>query len=239
MIRVSRSLLLLTLLACSACGAEATPPPQTQAHAKKPKARHDDLHGVRASSEIGGMNEDEVDKTFKGTLGSLEKCLNRGTTRVEFLGGAVSFFIKVNSGGAVEEAYFEHSTLGDRETEKCMLSVVRNKHWPKPVGGEHGLARKSFDFDPPTDVRPPLDWDPDRIKTVLKKLNDKLTDCRDGHSGTFEATAYVSADGSVMAASVTPPNQAGEAAVDCLIDTIRTANFPSPGSYPAKVTFPL
>jgi hypothetical protein len=74
---------------------------------------------------------------------------------------------------------------------------------------------------------------------VLKKLGDKFDDCRRGSSGQFEATAYVSAQGDVIAASVTPPDGSGEAAVDCLVDTLRGASFPSPGSWAAKVTFTL
>jgi hypothetical protein len=49
----------------------------------------------------------------------------------------------------------------------------------------------------------------------------------------------VSTEGSVLAASVTPPNESGEAAVDCLVETLRGASFPSPGSWPAKITFSL
>jgi hypothetical protein len=120
-----------------------------------------------------------------------------------------------------------------------MLSSLKSKTWPKPVGGVHGLARKSFDFDSPNDVRPPMDWDSEHAKTVLKKLGDKLDECRGSASGSFEATAYVSTEGSVLAASVTPPNESGEAAVDCLVETLRGASFPSPGSWPAKITFSL
>jgi hypothetical protein len=190
-------------------------------------------------AEIGGMNEEQTDAVFKKALGGLEKCLNRGSERVEFLGGSVSFFIKVDTSGRVEHAHLEHSTLGDRETEKCMLGTLRSRSWPKPVGGEHGLARKSFDFDAPSDVRPPLEWDAEHIKKTLKKLSDKLEECKSGNSGTFEATTYVSAEGTVLAASVTPPDESGEAAVDCLVQTLQAASFPSPGSWAAKVTFSL
>ena len=57
--------------------------------------------------------------------------------------------------------------------------------------------------------------------------------------GNFEATMYVSTDGSVLAVGVTPPDEGGEDAVDCLVSTLKQATFPSPGSWPAKVTFAL
>jgi hypothetical protein len=230
----------LTLAATPACGGNE-PPPKTEADAPAIKVENggDGLHGIRTSSEIGGLNEDAVDSTFKKSLAALQGCLHDGSERLEFLGGSVSFFLKVDEGGRVEELYLEHSTLGDRDTERCMLGTLRKKRWPKPVGGMHGLARKSFDFDAPGDVRPPVDWSPDEIKTTLKKLSGKIADCRGNASGQFEATAYISAEGSVMSASVTPPNADSEAAVDCLIDAIRGGSFPSPGSWPAKVTFQL
>lgn len=225
--------------ALSACGG-GEPEPKTQADAVEPEhERGERSGGMSASSEIGALDEQRVDNVFKRSLGALEECLHQGAERVEFLGGSVSFFVEVDGDGHAEQAFLEHSTLGDRETERCMLSALKSKHWPKPVGGMHGLARKSFDFDPPNDVRPPLEWDAEQAKPALKKLGGKLDECRGQSSGTFEATAYVSPEGQVIAASVTPPNAEADAAVDCLVEAIRSASFPSPGSWAAKVTFPL
>jgi hypothetical protein len=36
-----------------------------------------------------------------------------------------------------------------------------------------------------------------------------------------------------------PPDEQGEDAVDCIVDVLKQAKFPSPGSWPAKVTFTL
>ncbi len=220
------------------CGGSETPAKHANVQSGRPQ-QQDDLHGVRAMAEIGGLNEEKVEAVFKTSLSGLESCLNRGSQRIEFLAGAVSFFIKVGSDGKVEHAHLERSSLGDRETERCMLDSLRAKRWPKPVGGEHGLARKSFDFDAPADVRPPLEWDEEHVKKALKKLKDKIAECKSGNGGAFEATSYVSTEGSVLAVGVTPPDESGEASVDCLVETLRTASFPSPGSWPAKVTFAL
>ena len=110
--------------------------------------------GQRAIS-VGGLNEEKVDKTFQSALSDFQRCIDDGAKRVEFLGGSVSFLVKIDTHGKVDHAHLEKSTIGDRDTEKCMLDSLRAKRWPKPVGGEHGLARKSFDFDPPNDVRAP------------------------------------------------------------------------------------
>lgn len=218
-----------------ACG-DSAPPPKTADD--EVKTEEEPRGGPSVSSEIGGLNEDKVNKTFESSLSGLERCLQQGASRVEFLGGSVSFFVKIDTSGKVDGAYLEKSTLGDRDTEKCMLGALRSKKWPKPVGGEHGLARKSFDFDPPNDVRAPAEYDQEHLDKGLGKIAGKLSSCKSA-KGKYEATMYVATDGSVLSASVTPPNEDGEGAVDCLVSTLKEASFPSPGSWPAKVTFEL
>jgi len=222
-------------LVCLACS-ESAPAPKTA----DDKPEVEEQHGSRLtmSSEIGGLNEEKVNSAFEKSLSGLERCLQQGSSRVEFLGGSVSFFVKIDTSGKVDGAYLEKSTLGDRDTEKCMLDALRARKWPKPVGGEHGLARKSFDFDPPNDVRAPADYDEEHLNKGLGKISDKLASCK-GSKGSYEATMYVATDGSVLSASVTPPNEDGENSVDCLVSTLKSASFPSPGSWPAKVTFTL
>jgi hypothetical protein len=226
----------LIIAVCQACGgsepAPKAPEPTTESDEKAPSR-------VSMSAEIGGLSEEKVDKTFQSALSDFQRCLDDGAKRVEFLGGSVSFFIKIDERGKVDHAHLEKSTIGDRDTEKCLLDSLKHKRWPKPIGGEHGLARKSFDFDPPNDVRAPTSWDGDRVSEAVAKLSRKLAACKNGDNGTFEATVYVATDGSVLAAGVTPPDEAGESDVDCLVGALKGASLPSPGSWPAKVTFSL
>jgi hypothetical protein len=238
---LARPALLLALAQASlvACGGDEARAPRPKVVEQRPVQETDHLHGVRATSEIGGLNEDAVETTFKSSLGALQRCLNQGSSRVEFLAGSVAFFLKIGGAGRVEHAHLESSTLGDRETERCMLAALRKKTWPKPVGGEVGLARKSFEFDAPNDVRPPTDWAEEEVRSAVQKLNGQLRSCKNGSRRTFQATAYVAADGSVLSASVTPPDEQGEEEVDCLVEVIQQATFPSPGSWPAKVSFSL
>jgi hypothetical protein len=235
-LRVSKLACLTLAFGLSlACG-ESTPSPKT---ADAELETHEERRpSVNVSSEIGGLDESKVNAAFESSLSGLEHCLRQGSSRVEFLGGQVSFFVKIDTAGKVDGAYLEKSTLGDRDTEKCMLGALRSRSWPKPVGGDHGLARKSFDFDPPNDVRPPADYDQEHLNKALDKISEKVASCK-GAKGAYEATIYVATDGSVLAAGVTPPDELGEESVDCLVSTLKGASFPSPGSWPAKVTFPL
>ena len=56
-------------------------------------------------------------------------------------------------------------------------------------------------------------------------------------AGSFIATAYLRPDGRVKSAGVAPPSEAGEAASDCIVETISKLRFRSPGKRAAKVTF--
>ncbi|HMJ15725.1 MAG TPA: AgmX/PglI C-terminal domain-containing protein [Polyangiaceae bacterium] len=229
----------ITGLITAACGGSETPARSADDAADANAGSRGSNEGMSASAEIGALDEAAVDRTFRKTLSGLEGCLHAGARRVEFIGGQVSFYIEVDSSGSLSHARLEESTLGDRETEKCMLGVLRGKRWPKPVGGDIGYARKSFDFDPPNDVRPPTEWESERLSEALEKLGPELEECKQGASGRFKATLYVATDGTPLSVGVTPPDATGEGALDCLADALKNTSYPSPGSWPAKVSFEL
>jgi len=229
----------LPILAFALAGCGGSEPAARHAALKDETPKTESGPGIVASAEIGGMNEEAVDAAFNSSVKGLQRCLDAGSKRVEFLGGSVSFFLKIDATGKVANAYLEHSTLGNRATERCMLDALAAKSWPKPVGGEHGLARKSFTFDPPNDVREPITWDDHDAAAGMKKIAGDVDKCKQGHAGPFEATLYVDTSGKVLSAGATPPDEAGAEAVDCLVGVLESASFPSPGSWPAKVTLAL
>ncbi|HEY5956903.1 MAG TPA: hypothetical protein VIV60_10135, partial [Polyangiaceae bacterium] len=134
----------------------------------------------------------------------------------------------------------EESTLGDRDAEKCMRGVLLGMTWPKPVGGRTAHAHyTAAAFEPPDpEVREPVSVEAEQVKKVQTKLRKKASDCH-GVSSTYQVTAYLDTSGKVITASVTTRDPEGEASIDCLVDLVKTAEFPSPGSYMGKVTFSL
>lgn len=194
---------------------------------------------MSANATIGALDEDQVTRTFRSCLSGFEQCLSAGANRVQYIGGSVDFAIKVDESGHLSDAHLRSSTLGDRETEQCMLGVLRSKTWPKPVGGKSGLAEKSFDFDPPDDGRPATDWTSDRVDKTLKKIASKVRKCKSDVNGDFSATVYVDTDGKALSVGMAPPNAQGESAISCLVGVLKSAKYPSPGSWPAKVSFTL
>lgn len=232
------SLLVAFAVFAGACGGSEAPaksPVKTQDDPGEPRQGG----GPDVSAEIGALDEAKVEKSFAASVKGLTRCLDAGAKRVEFIGGQVAFFVKIDQHGRVAHAHLEKSTLGDRETEKCMLDALKAREWPAPVGGLVGLAKKGFDFDPPNDVRPPTDWDSGKASEALASRGSDIKKCKGDAVGSFAATVYVDTTGKVLAAGVAPPDEQGEAAVDCLIGVIKGTKFPSPGSWPAKVSVDL
>jgi hypothetical protein len=227
------------LLSClGACGgSEPTPKTVDTAETEEEDRRDGPIPSV--SGEVGALDQGKVDKAFETSVKELSRCLESGAKRVEFLGGAVAFYVKIDQRGSMVHAHLEQTSVGDRETEKCMLEVLAKRDWPAPVGGEMGFARKSFDFDPPNDVRPPTEWSPDRVQDTLSKSSSDIKKCKGDASGTYNVTMYVDTKGHALAVGIAPPDEKGESAVDCLVDVLKGASYPSPGSWPAKVAFTL
>ena len=189
------------------------------------------------SGQLGSLDERKVDETFNRLMPKFRACLAQGASRMEFIGGHVRFFVRIGLDGNAKWAYLSESSIGDRDTERCMLGAAKSTRWPLPLEGE-GQAQKGFDFEPSPDVREAVSWGPERVSKPLASARPKLGRCSEGAHGKYRATVYVQTDGTAMSAGVTPPDERGEtAAVDCMVDVIRAMKFPSPGSWPAKVTF--
>lgn len=230
---------LVGLLATGPSCGKKEPPPRAPQLEEPTVSSSDEEDEGSVTSEIGGLNEAKVSFAFKQSLKGLTRCIEQGASRNEYLSGEVSFFVLIGRSGSLSEAYVERSTLGDRETEKCMLAVLGEQTWPKPVGGEKGEARKSFTFDLQSDVRPPVDWESSELDPTLRKLARKIEACKNGVDGPFQTTLYVDTSGRALGAGIAPPSAAGEESVDCLVEVLMEARYPSPGSWPAKVQFEL
>jgi hypothetical protein len=188
-------------------------------------------------AEIGGMEEAKVQSAFERTSGKLTACFTEGTKRVPFLGGDVRFALRVGKDGTARVAYLKESTLGDRETEACMLGAVRAASWPAPVGGKEGLAEGGFSFDPSPDERPAQALDADKLGKELPKAKDAIARCRSSvGGGPVKVTMYIGTNGKPLAVGLSSADQKGDEAASCIVDALREMKFSSPGSYAGKVT---
>jgi hypothetical protein len=225
----------LLFVFAAACGsspeprvvAPVEPPPKTE---ERPK--------LNVSQELGSIDPGEVQKVWNQLSSKLDACHKHGAERIEYLHGDVKFFVRVSQSGTTKWAYFEDSTLGDRETEKCFLDVVAQAKWPKPDGGD-AEVRNSFGFD--AVGRAPTSWSSDKIAAILGKNDKDLQKCKAGMTETIHVTVYVephsAKDGKVQAVGASTPARDADAKVECVINEVKSWKMPSPGSWAAKVEF--
>jgi len=197
--------------------------------------------GPEVSSEVGGLNEDATSRVFARAESSLERCFRERAKQVELLAGTVKFFVVVGSEGRAEKVLVEESDLGDRQAERCMCEVLQNQSWPKPVGGRTAHARytaASFELVD-LDLREPVQIPEDAAERAVAKLSRAADACRGASSASVTATAYVDTSGIVITAGVATSDLGLSEELDCFVDLVKAATFPSPGSYPGKLSFSL
>ena len=249
----------------AACGGGAPPP-----KAEPPKEEHhDEGPQLVVQQELGSIDERAVDRTFDGLSSKLASCQEEGRARIEYLSGDVKVYLRIDPSGHVKYGFFEDSTLGDRETERCILDVFARATWPKPIGGE-AEVRHGFGFDPAGERQPSTSWGPEKIIGAIadaKDVKKDLDKCKAGVKGDFKLTAYVVHDdappkkraassggaakkkpgkhdadkhgGKFQAIGVAAPSKEGAEKVDCVVDALRGLELPNPGSYAIKVQFLL
>ncbi|HEY6459490.1 MAG TPA: hypothetical protein VIY73_05040, partial [Polyangiaceae bacterium] len=223
----------LGVLGLSACG--GAPPPEAKApepeeHVVKPQ--------LRTKSELGTVDPNLVQAAFHKLADKFEDCQKQGLSRVEVLAGNAKFFLRIGEDGSAKWAYLEDgSDVGDADTEKCLIGAVMGARWPKPDGGD---AEARYSIELPPDGRPASDWSSDKVAAALGKHGDAIDKCKSSGGGKAEATMYVGPGGRVLTAGVVTSRKDGDDEADCLVKVLeKMKGLPSPGSWPAKVSFGL
>jgi hypothetical protein len=193
---------------------------------------------AKTSSELGSIDPAAVKRAFTELNDRFTECQKRALDRVEVLAGNVKFFLRIGPDGTAKWAYLEESEIGDRDTEKCLVDVVMAARWPKPEAGD-AEARYSMEL-PLQTTRPPNAWRSDKVAEVLGKHGEAIDKCKAGQNAAFHATMYVGTGGKVLSVGVAVSTQGAEEKADCLANTLmKMKGLPSPGSWPAKVSFGL
>lgn len=211
---------LLAMIPClgAGCAAREAPPPRpTERAAERDEELHVEGGPTSVESEIGGMSQDGVERTLAKLHPRFVRCVEQASERLSAIGGRVSVRMRVDPGGSVRWAYLSDTTLGDREAESCVLELVKTRRWPRPKSGD-GLAETSFEVQA---AEQPTEISGARASWFAQRAGSATAACRKGHPAGFVATAYVSATGEVLSAGVAPPNEAGEAASDCIASRLR------------------
>ncbi len=229
---------VIWIAAVLGCGGGNTDAPHVEA---APTATATVQHNAPVvHQELGSIDDRAVSNTFQDLGPTFQQCQSSALKRLPYMSGVVKFFMRVGEDGRTKWTYLEQSTLGDYDTEKCLLDTLEAAQWPKPIGGDATVER-DLTFDP--DGRQPADWPPDKVAATLgkhKKTTDKCTDATPNTK--YNVTAYVEPhgkEGKVTGVGVAVSNKEGAPQTKCIVDAVKAMKMPSPGSYAAKVAFGL
>jgi len=233
--RLRASLALVGMLGCGGA-AEASSEPEaarSSSGSERPASRRDEL---AVTGLLGTLSQSEIQNALEPRMLKFSRCVQRRSDAVEWLSGRVEFSFHVALDGSVTSVFPLASSMGDRDTERCMLDVARSIRFPEPHGGE---AEFQWPLEVPLDpdIREPVVWDAAQASEVLLSNAQAALDACGG--GAFSITAYVDPEGHVVAAGAAADDEAGASKLDCITEAVKAWTFPSPGSYAAKVSFGL
>ena len=223
------------LMSLAACGGgadvELAEAESTSTGSEQPAARRDD--GVQIQGLMGTMDADDVRNTLEPKLGRFMRCFSRRYDDIEILGGHIHMGFRVDVEGNVLWVYPTDSSIGDRQTEKCLLDTAAAIRFPRPRGGEAEFGYP-LHLDPPEDVRPPVHWEASSVASTVEANRGTLSSCGAGYT----VTVYIAPGGQVMAVGASS-EQTNAEGIDCVTEAVSGWAMPDPGSYPAKVSFSL
>lgn len=231
----ARAISIGVWLAVGCGGSEPAPidEPSEVAHSsgdERPRRARED---VQISGTMGTIPTRAIDERFELKQQAFLRCFFDGSENLEVLGGRIEFYIRVANDGSVRWVIPRASSVGDRATERCLLSLAARMKFPSPQGGDEAEFAKAVEVDAAA-PRAPVAWDASRVAGVVNQQQASIAACGEG---AFTVTAYVAPGGSVLAAGVAIADEHGLDALDCVSAAVKAWTLPDPGSYPAKVTF--
>ena len=219
------------------------------------------------TQELGSIDDGAIQAVFIKIGDQLEVCHAQGRARVGVLAGDVTVFMRIDAQGHARYDYLQASTLGDRDTEKCILDLLIQTPWPAPVGGEAEVTH-NFGWSAGSE-KPPLLWESNKVTDAIDastSAKHSLDQCKRSVNA-MQLTGYVSAGAPSSSAAPTKKTKAksrkksgkskgqklghfralGAASstkdvadqIDCVIGALKDLPLPSPGSSTAKIFLTL
>ncbi len=232
-------LLPLALPAAAACGGsgDAEQPAKVQdAPATSGSEEPAGTEGpMQVEGLLGSIPRHAVEQTLNARIERFGRCFFARSAQLEVLGGRMTLKFRIGTDGSVRWVLPERSSVGDRETERCVLEQAVRVRFPPPTGGE-AEASWSFEMEPDERIRPPTSLHPSQFEALaVEHASGLRRACGDG---PFDVTVYVAPGGQLLAAGVATDDPAQAAALDCVAAQLgQWEGWPDPGSYVGKGTF--
>lgn len=228
---------IIALVALAGCGGpdEAETAADTPEETSGQERAVQESDGAQIEGLMGTISPDAVERGMEARMGRFLRCFQQRHGALEVLGGSIELAFRVRVDGSVLWVHPRASTIGDRETERCILQAAQGTRFQPPRGGEAEFSYP-LTLDTPPDVRPPLNWDASRVAEHVERSRGEIVDCG---PGPYTLTLYIAPGGQVLAAGAATPDPERAGDLDCVARVVAGWSMPDPGSYPAKVTFSL
>lgn len=218
------------------------------------------------TQELGSIDDAAIQDVFVKIADQLATCHAQGRARVGVLAGDVTVFMRIDAQGHARYDYLQASTLGDRDTEKCILDLLQQTTWPTPVGGEAEVTH-NFGWSAGGE-KPPLLWESNKVTDAIdasQTAKHSLDQCKRSVNA-MQITGYVSSGPPAPSTPAPKKSKAksrkksgkskgklghfraiGAASstkdvadqIDCVIDALKDLPLPSPGKSTAKIFLTL
>jgi len=196
-----------------------------------------DPNAPSVQAEVGALDGAAVDEVTGRVRSKAEGCFEQANAKLPFpvIHGDLELTIRIRSDGTVRWVFPSKDELGHQGITDCIAALLQAESWPKPEGGEEGIARASYGRGP--EGRAPVPWGASDLGGAGQSLATELRSCKQRHGAErISVTLYVDADGRVMSAGAAVDAGQAADAVTCAVRAARGKTFPSPGSFPAKVS---
>jgi hypothetical protein len=236
-----RSLLVLVILGLVGCShappkhveavREPEPPPP-------PPSRHADEE-IQISGTLGSLSDEEVSGPFQRRWDDITQCYQVAKDKLWYLGGKVELKVRVAKSGEPKAVYVSASTVGNYETERCILGVARDLHFSKPHGGPEAEFTYPIEFRGKSAVQT---WEEGRVAPHLKKPRARkdVSDCRKQATGGLPSalmmTVYVAPGGKITSAGLSADAPLDEQLATCLVGKTKSWKLDDPLGKIAKCT---
>jgi hypothetical protein len=231
--------IIMLSLACGCGGPEpkpaAKPQPAVPVIGTGGENLEDSEDDLNVSGTLGTIPTHLIQERLEPKFPSFQKCFIERSEALEFVAGKIELYFRVKVDGSVRRVFPRGSSIGDRQTERCIVEIAARTRFPNPKGGGEAEFAWQLEVDTMPDVRPPVAWDSERVSSIARQNAGSIKSC--GKYARYTVTTYVAPGGKIMSAGAAASAFDGPDALDCVVEAVRTWKMPDPGSYPAKVTF--
>jgi hypothetical protein len=211
----------------SAAGGPAPPLP-TDAHAN-----------IKVNGLTGTLNKGDVHQTMEARQGDFDACIESSRRSLRWVSGSIRFAFRVDGEGRIAEVHPSGSTIGHRDLERCLTSVVATTQFPAPAGRATAEFGWSLSIDP-AGAKPAPQASPKLLQGVMRKQARELFQTCEikRKRARFRITAYLAANGHVLSAGAVPVPASADDKVDCVLEQFEKWHIPKL-KHASKISFEL